>query len=256
MRQQVGPRDKAAVATAVASVPACGCSEWVHGPCVARPACFVTPASPPDLPHAASKMLARRGRLRRTGSPPAAAPGDAPLGDAAMRADDMLRGELLSTLMQRRVMMAEQQQQGPAALQAAAAPEPAAPQMSAELAGGVPLPESAAAAAVAAASAATDVPAQPRGRGRPRKHSPEAAAPAAPGSAPAVAGAADGAVAAGGCGAAAALAAYEDALARATLASVSFCLKAQLEYGQRVRVVGGIQELGERVVSSPVERWL
>ena len=102
-----------------------------------------------------------------------------------------------------------------------------------------PPPPPAAAAAAAAATAA--VPA-PRRRGRPRKNPLPAVAPGSSLVA-AAEGAAEGL--AENYGAAVALAAYQDTLSRQPLVDVSVCLQAKLEFGTRVRVVGGHASLGE-----------
>ena len=91
------------------------------------------------------------------------------------------------------------------------------------------------------AAAAPAVPA-PRRRGRPRK-SPLPPVPAGSSLVAAAEGAAEGL--AQNYGAAVALAAYQDALSRQPLVDVSFCLHAKLDYGTRVRVVGGHESLGE-----------
>ena len=90
-------------------------------------------------------------------------------------------------------------------------------------------------------AAAPAVPA-PRRRGRPRK-SPLPPVPAGSSLVAAAEGAAEGL--AENYGAAVALAAYQDTLSRQPLVDVSFCLHAKLDYGTRVRVVGGHESLGE-----------
>lgn len=158
----------------------------------------------------------------------------------------MLRGELIGTLMQRRAM-----QEGPPAQQGqqpgwAVAAEPAATEVPpAWAAHSHPLPppqpvEQPAQPPAMPDSVAVAATPKKRGRGRPRKTpSPGAAAGSA------LVAADDSAGLAGDYGAAVALAAYEDALSRQALASVTFVLQCKLQYGQRVRVVGNDDELGE-----------
>ncbi|KAI7836479.1 hypothetical protein COHA_009696, partial [Chlorella ohadii] len=95
--------------------------------------------------------------------------------------------------------------------------------------------------------------AAPRRRGRPRK---SPLPPVSPGSSlvAAAEGAAQGL--AENYGAAVALAAYQDTLSRQPLVDVSFCLRAKLEFGTRVRVVGGHESLGTwQVESAPELVW-
>ena len=241
-----------------------------------------SPAGPPPAPAADSPLQptsAGEGQPHGSANGGTISSGSGGYGDAQgagessqqRRADEMLRGELLSSLLKRREMQAQGgstpsgspfgglQQRG----QPQPEPEwslppfvPPRPEASAataaaylqeeqqqDAAAPAPLPAAGAAAAEAAeAAAAAAAAAAPRRRGRPRKHPlPEAA----PGSS--LVASADGAAAglAGNYGAAVALAAYQDALARQPLVLVCFQLKARLEYGTRVRVVGGHDALGE-----------
>lgn len=205
----------------------------------------------------ASRCNSRRPKSRPAAVDPSSSAQDGAGNGQQRRADDMLKGELLSTLMQRRAMLADQQlpplgwqqqagtsqlasgDKGP--LYAAAALQEQPPQQIGQL-NGQPAPDaslpSPAAGGVPVADAAA---AAPRKRGRPRKKAPSAA------SGSSLVSSSEGGGLAGSYGAAVALAAYEAALARSALATVAFCLDAKLEYGQRVRVVGGHEELGALV---------